>query len=107
MKTKKILISAIALLTIVGIFFSGLFVGVLTNTTDVLCVAQVKPYLLESDFTTQSGITIPKDTVIPVKNCTYRKRIYYEFVIDNSVQLKEYTGKLPDYYGFEELIETE
>ena len=58
------------------------------------------PRVLTKKMVSESGITFPKGTVIPVKHCAYRKRFDWEFAMDISVELEVAEDVSADEYGF-------
>jgi hypothetical protein len=98
-KLKSILIS----LGLIVVFITGILVGNNYQFTDILCPASAKPFVLQSDFITDNGITFPKGTVLPLRQCAYMQRFTWHFAIDNSVKLKPSSIKKDDDYGFSEL----
>ncbi len=80
-------------------FLSGVFAGNFYNEFDILCNS-VSPHVLTKKMVSESGITFPKGTVIPVKHCAYRKRFDWEFAMDISVELEVAEDVSADEYGF-------
>ena len=100
---SKYLKAALVALLLLVIFAGGVVVGSIYNFTDYLCPVKAEPYILEQDFESESGIVIPKGTVIPLRQCAYMQRFNYKFAIDNATDLKQYKGKLDRSYGYSEL----
>lgn len=89
------------------VFIGGVVVGNIYNVTDILCPPRAEPYVLEKDFISNSGIVIPKGTVIALRQCAYMQRFNYQFAIDNDIKLKPHTGDADIGYGFAELFPKE
>ncbi|WLQ15033.1 hypothetical protein O5O45_03695 [Hahella aquimaris] len=97
---KKIIRRLVIFVAMVGLFLSGVVVGVRYNLTDLLCPMEASPFRLETDLVSMEGIVFPKGTIVPLRRCAYMQRFEWNFAIDNSVRLTPAQEEDPEHYGF-------
>jgi len=68
---QKILKSILILLGIIIVFVMGILVGNKYQFTDILFPTSTQPFILQSDFITKDGISFPKGTILPLRQCEY------------------------------------
>ncbi len=100
---KTFIVIIFSVLGLLAAFVIGVVAGNTYNISDFLCPLEETPYVLETDFVSTSGITFPKGTVIPIRECAYMQRATIQFVIDNSIKLNKYKGDKKKGHGFAEL----
>lgn len=76
---KKTLKYFLLVVFIFAVFVGGVTVGMKYPDFDVMCDNKPIAYRLKADLSTDSGLILPKGTIVPLQKCEYADRFSLKF----------------------------